>query len=113
MCLFDLLRATIEVNDPYLVAVAARLLRAVFGDAVRVKNKFADAIDTSSNAGAKIVIPVLHMNFDLDGHIVEVQIILSDHLTIKKEAHKYYEIARAVNGSSVSPILVTPVFKLK
>jgi hypothetical protein len=52
--------------------------------------------------------PDLHVNFELrDGWICEAQFLLRDILTVKKELHKFYGIARAENPAAV---LENPAF---
>eukprot|EP00746_Dinoflagellata_sp_MGD_P005817 gnl/MRDRNA2_/MRDRNA2_111278_c0_seq1.p1 gnl/MRDRNA2_/MRDRNA2_111278_c0~~gnl/MRDRNA2_/MRDRNA2_111278_c0_seq1.p1 ORF type:complete len:643 (-),score=155.14 gnl/MRDRNA2_/MRDRNA2_111278_c0_seq1:755-2527(-) len=96
--LWDLNRLTMEFEDPYVMALMLAVLRKNFS-VVRVVNKFKP--EESSN-GQFVQPPDLHINIDFEGGwLVEVQLLLSDFLTIKKTLHKFYEITRAKQPEEV------------
>lgn len=101
--LLDLNRATLEFEDPYVLAVAYRMLSAQHAKTITVvQNKFLQDRFTQP--------PNLHLIIDLNGWKVELQLILSDFLKIKYEQHKLYEIIRANEPRSVlKPIYEIPL----
>ena len=114
----DFLRATLEVEDPYLVAVLFHVLsnrkHATCLRLCRVKNKFMDEelephIRTNLLLNLELLYPLTEEAFiessmpgsfdaSLVGQVmavVEVQITMRLFLKIKKLQHKYYSITRA------------------
>ena len=75
----DLNRCTLEVEDPYVMALIFYALHANFV-VCGVKNKF-------NNPPPFEQPPDLHLNLDFDGWLVEVQLLFRDILSVKKELH--------------------------
>jgi len=114
----DFLRCTIEVEDPYLVAVIFFvLLKAKIATCLRicrVKNKFVDEnlpkhIQTNVLMNLLLIYPQTDVEFATSGlmgefdpsmadkcmMVCELQITMKDFLTIKRLQHSYYDITRA------------------
>jgi len=101
--LTDVLRVTFELNDPFAAALFVTVLVTLFGkgrNLTRLVNRFADEKITQP--------PNINMNIRFCELLVEVQILLSDFLQIKKTLHKYYELKRATAIESyLAPIFQT------
>jgi len=92
--LLDLNRVTLEFEDPYVLALAYRMLDSVHRQGITVvQNKFLQEKFVQP--------PSLHLIIDLGSWKVEVILILSDFLEIKHEMHKLYEILRAPDPRSI------------
>jgi hypothetical protein len=94
-CLTDLLRATFCFADPMILAFCAELLLFFYGvEVVRIVNRMDDA-DLRQP-------PNIAINVTLEGGLIcELQFILRDVLQVKKTLHKYYEVLRARNHTSL------------
>eukprot|EP00931_Biecheleriopsis_adriatica_P010711 TRINITY_DN11177_c0_g3_i1.p1 TRINITY_DN11177_c0_g3~~TRINITY_DN11177_c0_g3_i1.p1 ORF type:complete len:1542 (-),score=309.17 TRINITY_DN11177_c0_g3_i1:132-4757(-) len=106
-CLTDLVRATFEFGDPYVLSLMAHALEKNFL-VTRLVNRLCDKEVRQP--------PNVNMNIEIDGFIVEVQLLLSDILKIKYSLHKYYQIKRgfALHESNIDMKemyqLANPVF---
>eukprot|EP00931_Biecheleriopsis_adriatica_P119076 TRINITY_DN94355_c0_g1_i1.p1 TRINITY_DN94355_c0_g1~~TRINITY_DN94355_c0_g1_i1.p1 ORF type:complete len:706 (-),score=90.38 TRINITY_DN94355_c0_g1_i1:242-2359(-) len=96
--LLDLNRATLEVDQPLTLIVAFYVLGAMLpesdGRITRITNKF-----TSSQMSQPCN---LHVNFEVDSWVHEVQFTLSDFLAVKMCMHKYYQVERVGSASDVT-----------
>ncbi|GMH62053.1 hypothetical protein TL16_g03398 [Triparma laevis f. inornata] len=101
----DLNRVTLEFEDPLMLVLAYKAILQKY-KVSGLKKKF-EAIDVESYEQP----PDIHMNLDfgeLDSPwLVEVQLMYSSILTIKKELHKFYDIVRATNPRDI----MSPLFK--
>ncbi|GMH66938.1 hypothetical protein TrST_g9932 [Triparma strigata] len=96
----DLNRVTFEFEDPLMLTLACNALMKKF-KVSGLKNKFENVhVETYDQP------PDIHMNLDLGkGWLVEVQLMFASVLTIKKELHKFYDIVRAKEPSTIlSPL---------
>ncbi|GMI08049.1 hypothetical protein TrVE_jg12826 [Triparma verrucosa] len=100
----DLNRVTFEFEDPLMLTLACNALLKKF-KVSGLKNKF-EWIHTETYDQP----PDIHMNLDLGkGWLVEVQLMFASVLTIKKELHKFYDIVRAKEPSTIlSPLFDKP-----
>lgn len=102
----DFLRATIFAADPFVLAIAFRLLKQRF-KVVRVKNKFGDnTLATDLRTNLLVNVRIRHDGLGLE-HVGEVQFLLQDYLTAKDLQHLYYDVERA---SSAGELLDKPIF---
>lgn len=98
----DLNRITYEVEDPYVMGILFGCLKSRF-NVVGVKNKFVLVPGQTTYTEP----PVLHMNIDMDGWIVEVQMHFRDMLVVKAEQHQAYKVRRATSPIEImAPIIV-------
>ncbi|GMI18327.1 hypothetical protein TrLO_g6188 [Triparma laevis f. longispina] len=97
----DLNRVTFEFEDPLMLTLVCKALSEKF-KVSGLKNKFEDIYTKTY-----VQPPDIHINVDLgDGWLVEVQLMFSSVLTIKKELHKFYDIVRAKEQVTI----LSPVF---
>lgn len=97
----DLNRVMFEFEDPLMLTLVYQALLKKY-TVSGLKNKF-EWIYTETYEQP----PDIHMNLDLsDGWLVEVQLMFSSVLTIKKELHKFYDIVRAKEQVTI----LSPVF---
>jgi len=100
----DLNRVTFEFEDPLILTLVYHALVTKY-NVYGLKNKF--------NKGGNFYAiydqpPDIHMNLDLDnGWLVEVQLMFSSILDIKKELHTYYDVIRA----SEPRVIFAPLFE--
>ncbi|GMH62301.1 hypothetical protein TrST_g5516 [Triparma strigata] len=98
----DLNRVTFEFEDPLILTLVHRALITKF-EVYGLKNKFSDDIYATYSQP-----PDIHMNLDLgEGWLVEVQLMFSSILDIKKELHTYYDVIRA----SEPRVIFAPLFE--
>jgi len=98
--LCDLNRATIETEFPAVLSLAFHILCKVVerrgGQVVHVRNKFNQTEQP----------PNVHVNFLLEGLVMEVQLTLGDVLIAKAHLHHYYDVTRAKEASEI----LKPIF---
>ena len=100
----DLNRVTFEFEDPLMLTLACNALLKKF-KVSGLKNKFENVhVETYDQP------PDIHMNLDLGkGWLVEVQLMFASVLTMKKELHKFYDIVRAKEPTTIlSPLFDKP-----
>jgi hypothetical protein len=98
----DLNRVTFEFEDPLMLTLAYHALITKY-TVSGLKNKF-EWVHTTSYKQP----PDIHMNLDIGGGwLVEVQLMFSSVLTVKKELHKFYDIVRASSPQTT----LAPLFK--
>ena len=91
----DYARLTVVFADPLLLSVFYEELRSKLTSAiVRVNNKFVQAQNDMTQP------PNIHINFEFEDHICEVQLTLEDFALIKDYSHKPYEILRIARDDS-------------
>eukprot|EP00440_Ansanella_granifera_P065253 gb/GFBE01070763.1/.p1 GENE.gb/GFBE01070763.1/~~gb/GFBE01070763.1/.p1 ORF type:complete len:485 (+),score=88.85 gb/GFBE01070763.1/:1-1455(+) len=103
-CLTDMVRATFEFGDPFVLAIMFHALLKNF-EVTRHVNRLCDEKPTQP--------PNVNMNIKIDGFIVEVQLQLVHISKIQDTLHKYYEIlryARSFDKETVLAGLAFPVF---
>ena len=101
----DLNRVTLEFEDPLMLTLACNALMKKF-KVSGLKNKF-EWIHTETYDQP----PDIHMNLDLGkGWLVEVQLMFASVLTIKKELHKFYDIVRAKEPTTILSPILSPLF---
>ncbi|GMH98841.1 hypothetical protein TrST_g13139 [Triparma strigata] len=100
----DLNRVTFEFEDPLMLTLAYKALAKKFKIS-GLKNKFESVYVKTYDQP-----PDIHMNLDLGkGWLVEVQLMFASVLTIKKELHKFYDIVRAKEPTTIlSPLFDKP-----
>ena len=101
----DLNRVTLEFEDPLMLILAFKGIMKKY-KVSGLKNKFKSIKEISYDQP-----PDIHMNLDFgeagSPWLVEVQLMFSSILTIKKELHKFYDIVRAESPRDI----MSPLFK--
>lgn len=90
----DLVRATIVVDDLSQVQAAIDASVKRLGATSKQRNTLSLSAKSTSPDGYRDVL----MNFDVDGHTVELQVNLPGMLDAKKKAHKLYKQQREIDA---------------
>merc|ERR1712146_205796 len=102
----DMLRLTVSAANPYLLYLFYELLHHIPSfKVVEVKNKYSAAhFETSGSPSILLKIAVMHD--DGSRTICEIQLYIDDFLSLKKMAHKVYEIERVTRvDGDYAPLL--------
>ena len=98
----DLNRVTFEFEDPLILTLVYHALVEKY-EVYGLKNKLQSYLYAEYSQP-----PDIHMNLDLgEGWLVEVQLMFSSILDIKKELHTYYDVIRA----SEPRVIFAPLFE--
>jgi hypothetical protein len=88
----DLIRATTVIDRPEDAEAAIAAARAKFGEPIALRNSLDPKSEASSPDGYRDA----KMNFNVDGHIAELQVNVPEMIAAKNAAHPLYEQARRI-----------------